>query len=124
MEDSEKKAKMLAAECMKKSESSEDCRSPPSPEEDPRRSISPEDNARRSVSPVEMIDGASGSPPRTPTPEPTASPLELLEAPMAREDEEEEDEQIVEDGSSSSSSQASPQATLTKEFAKSPSQRA
>ena len=132
MEDIEKKKKqMLAADCMKKSESSEDCRSAPSPEDELRRSSgSPGENpGRRSVSPVEMIDGgAGGSPPRTPTPEPTASPLELLEAPMAKEDEEaeEEEEEQIEDGGSSSSSSspaASPQATIAKEFAQSPSQR-
>ena len=115
LEDSEKKGKMLAADCLKKSESSS-----PSPDDPRRCSGSPEDNARRSVSPVEMIDGATNSPPRTPTPEPTASPLELLEAPMAREDEEEEEEEIVEDGSSSPSS---PEARFAKEFAQSSSQR-
>ena len=108
---------MLAADCMKKSESSS-----PSPDDPRRCSGSPEDNGRRSVSPVEMIDGATNSPPRTPTPEPTASPLELLEAPMAREDEEGEEEEIVEDGSSSSSSPASPEARFAKEFAQSSSQ--
>ena len=120
MEESEKK--MLSLDCMKKSERSEERRSP----EDRRRSSVSPDDPRRSASPVEIIDaaGATGSPPRTPTPEPTASPLELLEAPMAREDgEEEEEEAKIEDGSSSSSSPSSPKEDFPKEFAQSPPER-
>ena len=126
----EEKKSLAEERSTEKSESSEDCGSAGSPDQQkrsvgspvvPRRSSDSPEDPRRSTSPVEMIGGASGSPPRTPTPEPTASPLELLEAPMAREDEEEEEneeqrEEEEEGSSSSSSSPSSPQAEVTKEF--------